>query len=109
MDYLLVDMLETDNGTALGIYSKLKETFDDLHILVTHIIGYSSDTTNVMFGQLNSVAQIRLQLHSSCEVFLPPNSSGLLLCCTKTSKKCRKSLSGFVCSFLSLIKKEGCL
>ena len=51
-------MLETDDGTALGIYSKLKEAFDDLHIPMTHIIGYSSDTTNVMFGQRNSVAQL---------------------------------------------------
>jgi len=58
MEYWLVDMLETDDGTALGIYSKLKEAFDDLHIPMTHIIGYSSDTTNVMFGQHNSVAQL---------------------------------------------------
>ena len=58
MDYWLVDMVEADDGTALGIYSKLKETFDDLHIEMTRIIGYSSDTTNVMFGQHNSVAQL---------------------------------------------------
>ena len=30
-----MDMVEADNGTALGIYSKLKERFDDLHIEMT--------------------------------------------------------------------------
>lgn len=58
MDYWLVDMVEADDGTALGIYTQLKETFNDLHIPMTRIIGYSSDTTNVMFGQYNSVAQL---------------------------------------------------
>ena len=58
MGYWLVDMVEADDRTAVVIYSKLKETFDDLHIEMTHIIGYSSDTTNVVFGQHNSVAQL---------------------------------------------------
>ena len=112
MDYWLVDMLETDNGTALGIYSKLKETFDDLHIPMTHIIGYSSDTTNVMFGQHNSVAQLLRSdfnfiqvVKCSCHLIHLVSSYAAL----KLPEKCRRYLSGFVCSFSSLIKKAGCL
>ena len=98
-------MVEADDGTALGIYSKLKETFDDLHIEMTRIIGYSSDTTNVMFGQHNSVAQL---LKSDFN-FIQVVASSFLLCCIKTAKKCRRSLSGFVCSFSPLVKKARCL
>ena len=55
MQYCLVDMLETDDGSAEGIYSKMKEAFSNMNIPMSNIIGYSSDTTNVMFGQYNSV------------------------------------------------------
>lgn len=58
LQYWLVDMLETEDGSAAGIYSKMKEAFSDLNIPMSNIIGYSSDTTNVMFGQYNSVSQL---------------------------------------------------
>ena len=58
MQYWLVDMLETEDASAKGIYSKMKEAFSDLNIPMSNIIGYSSDTTNVMFGQYNSVVQL---------------------------------------------------
>ena len=58
MQYWLVDMLETDDGSAKGIYSKMKEAFSNMNIPMSNIIGYSSDTTNVMFGQYNSVVQL---------------------------------------------------
>ena len=111
MDYWLVDMVEADDGTALGIYSKLKETFDDLHIEMTRIIGYSSDTTNVMFGQHNSVAQLLKSdfnfiqvVKCSCHlIHLVSSYAALKL------PKCRRSLSGFVCSFSPLVKKARCL
>ena len=58
MQYWLIDMIETEDASAKGIYSKLKETFNSLNIPMSNIIGYSSDTTNVMFGQYNSVVQL---------------------------------------------------
>ena len=54
----LLDMVEVKDGTAKGIYSAVKQSFADLHVPMSNIIGYSSDTTNVMFGQFNSVAQL---------------------------------------------------
>ncbi len=49
---------EVKDGTANGIYSAVKQSFADLHVPMNNIIGYSSDTTNFMFGQFNSVAQL---------------------------------------------------
>ena len=54
----LVDMIESEDGTAAGIYAKMKESFHELNIPMANIVGYSSDTTNVMFGQYNSVSQL---------------------------------------------------
>ena len=42
----------------MEIYSKLKDTFSELNIPMENIIGYSSDTTNVKFGQHNSVSKL---------------------------------------------------
>ena len=36
----------------------MKEVFSNMNIPKSNIIGYSSDTTNVMFGQYNSVVQL---------------------------------------------------
>ncbi|CAB4008427.1 Hypothetical predicted protein [Paramuricea clavata] len=54
----LLDMIEVQDGTANSIYSAVKQSFADLHVPVDNIIAYSSDTTNVMSGQFNSVAQL---------------------------------------------------
>ena len=54
----LLDVVEVKDGTAKGIYSAVKQSFADLHVPISDIIGYSSNTTNVMFGQFNSVAQL---------------------------------------------------
>ena len=54
----LVDMIESEDGTAAGIYANMKESFHELNIPMANIVGYSSDTTNVMFGQYNSVSQL---------------------------------------------------
>lgn len=54
----LLDMIEVDDGSAKGIYSAVKQSFHELHVPMKNIIGYSSDTTNVMFGAHNSVAQL---------------------------------------------------
>lgn len=54
----LLDMIEVEDGSAQGIYSAVKKTFTELHVPMENIIGYSSDTTNVMFGKYNSVSQL---------------------------------------------------
>ena len=41
----------------MEINSKLKDTFSELNIPIENIIGLSSDTTNAMFGQHNSVSK----------------------------------------------------
>jgi hypothetical protein len=57
-------MAETDDDSAAGIYAKMKETFEELSIPMSNIIGYSTDTTNVMFGQYTQLSfsstQIRI-------------------------------------------------
>ena len=54
----LLDMPEIVGGTAEGIYSAVKHVFAELHIPMEKMIGYSFDTTNVMFGEFNSVSQL---------------------------------------------------
>ena len=56
--HYLVDMVEVEAGTAEAIYSSVKNTFTELLIPMENIIGYSSDTTNVMFGERNSVSRL---------------------------------------------------
>ena len=55
---LLLDIVEVEDGTAKGIYAAVKQSFSDLHVPMNNIIGYSSDTCNVMFGEYNSVSQL---------------------------------------------------
>ena len=55
---ILLDMVEVEDSTAAGIYSAFKGVFQTLNIPMVNIIGYSSDTTNVMFGAHNSVSQL---------------------------------------------------
>ena len=50
--------VETENGTAAGFYAKIKQSFDELNIPTANIVGYSSDTTNVMFGQYNFISEL---------------------------------------------------
>lgn len=66
--HYLLDMVEVEEGTAQGIYSSIKNTFSELHIPMENIIGYSSDTTNVMFGERNSVSQLLKSEHKNVHV-----------------------------------------
>jgi hypothetical protein len=50
----LLDMVEVVDG----IYSAMKQVFSELHIPMDNLIGYSSDTTNVMFGEHHSVSKL---------------------------------------------------
>ena len=47
--YFLLDLVELVDGTANGIYLATKQVFLELHIPMENIIGYSSDTTNVVW------------------------------------------------------------
>ena len=57
-------MVEIVDGTADGIYSATKRVFSELHIPMDNIIGYSSDTTNVMLTtQYPDVATVKCSCH----------------------------------------------
>lgn len=49
------DMLETKSGTADNLYNEFKKSLHYKGIPLTNVIGFSSDTTNVMAGDHNSV------------------------------------------------------
>ena len=49
------DMFEVKSGTANSLYDGLKQSIDSKSIPLKNIIGFSSDTTNVMVGEHNSV------------------------------------------------------
>ena len=58
-EYFLLDMVEFSNSSARGIFSTIKQAFNEHGIAMENIIGYSSDTTNVMFGENNSVVKLQ--------------------------------------------------
>ncbi|KAJ8928093.1 hypothetical protein NQ314_019373 [Rhamnusium bicolor] len=49
------DMVETPNGDAETLFNTLKGVIVKQNIPLSNLVGYSSDTTNVMFGEHNSV------------------------------------------------------
>ena len=54
----LIDLVECTDSSAVGLYSALKSTLNGMNIPMENIIGYASDTTNVMFGEHHSVSQL---------------------------------------------------
>ena len=67
----LFDMVEVEQATAVGLYNAIKSSFEEKKIPIKNIIGYSSDTTNVMFGEHHSVvlaAEERCSLCFGCEM-----------------------------------------
>ena len=53
------DMVEVETATAAGLYNAIKSSFEEKKIPIKNqIIGYSSDTTNVMFGEHQSVVSL---------------------------------------------------
>lgn len=52
------DLIRVENGTAAGLYEAIKESLIQRNIPLNNIIGYSSDTTNVMFGEHESVVSM---------------------------------------------------
>ena len=52
------DMVSVEDSTANGLYGAIKNAFEGKAIPVKNIVGYSSDTTNVMFGEHHSVVAL---------------------------------------------------
>ena len=52
----LYELVEMTSGTADAIFKTISALFAKDDIPLTNIIGFAADTTNVMFGQHNSVA-----------------------------------------------------
>ena len=52
------DMVEVETATAVDLYNAIKSSFEEKKIPIKNIIGYSSDTTNVMFGENQSVVSL---------------------------------------------------
>lgn len=49
------DMVETPKGDAVSLYNCLKKSLEAKYIPLSNLVGFSSDTTNVMVGEYNSV------------------------------------------------------
>ena len=56
------DMIETSCGTADHLYSCLKRIVEEKYIPLQNLVGYSLDTTNVMFGSNHSVVALLKKL-----------------------------------------------
>ena len=53
-----LDIVEVDNSGAHGLYQAIRRVFEEKFIPLSNIIGYSSDTCNVMFGGNLSVSTL---------------------------------------------------
>ena len=53
-----LDMVEVETVTAVGLYNAIKSSFEDKNIPIKNIIGYSLETTNVVFGEHQSVVSL---------------------------------------------------
>lgn len=53
-----LDIVEATDAGAKGLYKEIKGIFEEKSIPLTNIIGYSSDTCNVMFGENLSVSTL---------------------------------------------------
>ena len=52
------DMVSVVDSTANGLYQAIKNALNEKAIPMENIIGYSSDTTNVMFGEQHSIVSL---------------------------------------------------
>lgn len=55
------DMVEMKSGTAEDLYQALKQSLVTKHIPFSNLVGFSSDTTNVMVGEKHSVFSLLKQ------------------------------------------------
>ena len=52
------DMISIEDGGAMGLHKAIRQAFDGKGIPISNIIGFSSDTCNVMFGEFNGLARL---------------------------------------------------
>ncbi|KAJ8930422.1 hypothetical protein NQ314_016748 [Rhamnusium bicolor] len=55
VETVFLDMVEVESGTASGLHECLKDMLKKKHIPINNMVGFSSDTTNVMAGEHVSV------------------------------------------------------
>jgi hypothetical protein len=91
LDTFLIDLITLPNGTATTIYESVIKCMNDKFIPMENVIGFSSDTCNVMFGKNHSVAQMLVKdypwimaVKCSCHM--------IHLCSSYACKKLPKSL-----------------
>ena len=53
-----LDMVEVETVTAVGLYNAIKSSFEEKNVPIKNITGFSLDTTNVMFGEYQSVVSL---------------------------------------------------
>lgn len=87
----LIDLITLPDGTATTIYESLIKCLNEKDIPMENVIGYCSDTCNVMFGKHHSVAQMLVEnypwiLTVKCTCHM------IHLCSSYASKKLPKSL-----------------
>ena len=58
LDTFLIDLVTLPDGTATTIYESVIKCLSEKSIPMENVIGFSSDTCNVMFGKNHSVAQM---------------------------------------------------
>ena len=96
------DMVEVETATAVGLYNAIKSSFEEKKIPIKNIIGYSSDTTNVMFGEHQSVVSLLkkdapyvLAVKCSCHMIHLCASYACLKMSTTLEDLCRNIYSYF--------------
>ena len=96
------DMVEVETATAVGFYNAIKSSFEEKKIPIKNIIGYSSDTTNVMFGEHQSVVSLLkkdapyvLAVKCSCHMIHLCASYACLKMSTTLEDLCRNIYSYF--------------
>lgn len=80
-----LDMVIVQKCDAETLYSAIKQCFQEKNIPLENIIGYSSDTCNVMFGEKQSVVALMKAVSSYhiCEMQLSHDPSLYLTCLLK--------------------------
>ncbi|XP_069964757.1 uncharacterized protein [Bactrocera oleae] len=67
VEHLFWDMVEVSSGTAAGLYDCLKQMLLNRNIPIENMVGFSSDTTNVMVGEHKSdlphIALVKCSCH----------------------------------------------
>ena len=105
LDTFLIDLVTLPDGTATTIYESVIKCLSDKSIPMGNVIGFSSDTCNVMFGKNHSVAQMLVKdypwimaVKCSCHM--------IHLCSSYACKKLPKSLEDLCRNIYSHFSKS---